>query len=63
MTKPYAFSKDSMDIFVALTLLIVLKPNYCIEFANSMVRIRRETPIFKQQRPGLREKTILYSQT
>ena len=55
MTKPYAFFKRFMDIFVALILLIVLSPIIVLSLLIQWVELG-ESPIFKQQRPGLREK-------
>ena len=55
MTKPYALFKRFMDIFVALILLIVLSPIIVLSLLIQCVELG-ESPIFKQQRPGLREK-------
>ena len=55
MTKPYALLKRFMDIFVALILLIVLSPIIVLSLLIQWVELG-ESPIFKQLRPGLKEK-------
>lgn len=55
MTKPYALFKRFMDIFVALILLIVLSPFIVMSLLFQWIELG-ESPIFKQRRPGLREK-------
>lgn len=55
MTKTYAFFKRFMDIFVAVILLIALSPIIVLSLLFQWIELR-ESPIFKQRRPGLREK-------
>ena len=55
MTKPYAFFKRFMDIFVAVILLIALSPIIVLSLLFQWIELG-ESPIFKQRRPGLREK-------
>jgi len=55
MIKLYALLKRFMDIIVALILLIVLSPIIVLSFLIQWVELG-ETPIFRQQRPGLGEK-------